>query len=171
MTARTCAAPDCDISLEGCHGKRKWCSDRCRKRTLYSGECVDCGRRTEGIASGLERESKRCRGCSTRHARKVAREGYIESIREWAELYGEPPTAADWHIAPSQLAKMHPDRRREALARHSNGRSWPYSSGVVQFFGSWNAALLAAGFTPLSPGSRRDPDAWLEHRWGEKTAA
>ena len=56
--------PGCGEDLTDTHGKTKWCSERCRKETLYSGVCVDCGGKTNGRASGFARESSRCRQCA-----------------------------------------------------------------------------------------------------------
>jgi hypothetical protein len=41
---------------------RKWCSQRCRRDTLYSGACVDCGARTSGN-NGRAKAPERCLAC------------------------------------------------------------------------------------------------------------
>jgi transposase len=54
----------CGADLTNTHAKRKWCSDRCRKDTLYAGECIDCGGATDGVKSGKRRPAERCRECA-----------------------------------------------------------------------------------------------------------
>lgn len=44
--------------------RRKWCSERCRKQTLYSTACVDCGGRTTGDGS-YHLRCQRCNGIAT----------------------------------------------------------------------------------------------------------
>ena len=80
----------------------------------------------------------------------------VAAMRQWADEHdASPPTLLDW--SPS-------------LARHSGypGKAeqfeqderWPSSSVVAQLFGSWNAAIEQAGFTPMQPG--------LTRRYGEE---
>jgi len=78
----------------------KWCSDRCRKRTLYSGVCVDCGGRTYGDRYSAG-PIKRCKYCAhailiqnTKAASRCRRDEIVAmwaeglSIREIAEELG-----------------------------------------------------------------------------------
>jgi transposase len=83
--------PGCGEDLTDRHGKTKWCSDRCRKETLYSGECIDCGGRTTGKANGLDRVPDRCRECA-----KATKTERNELLREMWEA--DKPT---WYIAQS----------------------------------------------------------------------
>lgn len=39
---RICLGRGCGVDLTGMHGHRKWCSERCRRRTLYTNIC-ECG--------------------------------------------------------------------------------------------------------------------------------
>ena len=68
--------------------RRKWCSDRCRKRTLYSGTCEICGGPTNG-SNGRDAASDVCREC---HEQRNA-ERNAEIVERWNE--GEP----EWYIA------------------------------------------------------------------------
>lgn len=76
---------------QGCGGPlptkaRKWCSERCRTHTLYSGVCVDCGAPTY---SGTVPPSKRCKPCSaladTERKRAAAAPFRAEAEAAWAE--------------------------------------------------------------------------------------
>lgn len=51
----------------------------------------------------------------------------IEAIQRWVDQHGQTPRCSDW--------------RR-------NGHRRPCASSVVWTFGSWNAAIAAAGFDP-----------------------
>lgn len=54
--------PGCGADLTGTHGKRKWCSERCRKQTVYSGTCQHCGTPTNGYG-GFGSASDTCKRC------------------------------------------------------------------------------------------------------------
>ena len=62
------------------------------------------------------------------------------AIRRWTRRYGEPPGADDWSAA---MARGRPEK----LARLRE-RDWPCAPTVQHYFGSWNAAIEAAGLTP-----------------------
>lgn len=116
-----------------------------RKRS-YGGTCEDCGRPTDG-SNGRDKAPTRCRGCEVaarEHNKVWTREVLLSRIREWAVEYGEPPAIPDW--SPSQARQL----GNEARARRfesANGR-WPWPEAVIREFGSWNAAIEAAGFVP-----------------------
>jgi hypothetical protein len=61
-------------------------------------------------------------------------------MRDWAVLTGAPPGAADW-----QPSRLRDDLVR--LARHLDD-TWPRSKTVYDWFGTWENALLFAGFAP-----------------------
>lgn len=121
--------------IRTCHGKdsvfsrRKWCSERCRRVTMYSRPCVDCGQPTDG-SDGL-RDEPRCRCCApvvSGAARKVwTRQACVLAIQQWAFEYGDPPASADWN--PAQCRILHDVARAQ----------------------SWSRAIAAAGFTPRAP--------------------
>jgi len=52
-------------------------------------------------------------------------------MHAWADEHGRPPTLEEW---------------RRASARH------PSAATVRRLFGTWNAALIAAGFEARPPG-------------------
>jgi hypothetical protein len=111
-------------------GKRKWCSEKCRQRTVYSGVCIDCGGRTEGTASGTARAVVRCARCARAHEhanRRWTPEAIIAALRRFAQETGEPPTVSKWlRDRPADRPSLKPINRE---------------------FGSWNAALQAGGFS------------------------
>jgi len=76
----------------------------------------------------------------------MARERIIEAIHEWHELFGEPPGARDWNSAQRGCLPALDTRYA------STGRKWPEASNVQRRFGSWNAAIAAAGLTPRPRG-------------------
>jgi hypothetical protein len=125
---------------------RKWCSDRCRKQTLYTGTCLDCGGPTgfSGRATPPER-CRRCNGVRQGKARLVwTREKIIAAIHDWAAEYGESPAIADWMPC---AARADGDEARARRFEDANGR-YPVHMVVIGEFGSWNAAIAAAGFEP-----------------------
>lgn len=122
--------------------KRKWCSERCRRHTIYSRPCADCGTPTyDGSANPPER----CVPCHARTRVIWTPEAIIDAIREFADRYGQPPAACDWNTGMSYGMKAK-DFWADAC--------WPQSQTVQAAFGSWNAAIAAAGFTPRGVGKR-----------------
>jgi hypothetical protein len=73
----------CGVPLvQPARGRRKWCSERCRKRACYSGECVECGARTY---SGNAKPSERCVPCASAlsgYERARGREERVMAMRE-----------------------------------------------------------------------------------------
>lgn len=130
----------------------QWATDpdgshnRARKRR-YDTECVDCGAWVSGHSG--RRDEPRCLPCIAKingEARTVwTRELVIARIREWVYLYGEPPAICD--RGPSMARSELHDEQRAVRFEQANGH-WPWFTVVVRRFGSWNAALEAAGFTP-----------------------
>jgi hypothetical protein len=73
----------------------------------------------------------------------------LQAIRRWADLYGEPPTMADWD----------PYRARQngqawRIARYDAGE-WPSVKTVRNHFGRLVLAIASAGLTPRRQGQRR----------------
>jgi len=88
----------------------------------------------------------------------------LAAIDAWAELHGAPPAAADWNPALARR-QGRPDRAE----RHAGG-DWPFYSTVVLYFGSWSAAIEAAGWHSRPRGDWRPPTATTaeeEHRRAE----
>ena len=114
------------------------------------GSCVDCGTPLDG--SGIRGREERCHRCACivmGAERKVwTREACVAAIQEWAEKYGEPPGAADWD--PWQARHVLHDEARAQRFEEAGGCR-PWTTSVVEAFGSWNAAIRAAGFEPRAP--------------------
>lgn len=123
-------------------GRRKWCSDRCRKATLYGGTCIDCGARTDG-SNGPGGAPERCIVCAGRARVVWTREAILAAIRQWAEQHGQPPAATDWNATLARYF-YRPERPAE----------YPSVDTVQREFGSWNAGIAAAGFDPTPVGHR-----------------
>jgi len=134
---------------------RKWCSESCRKRTLYGGTCVDCGAPTNGSDGRGPDAPKRCIPCNAGHLFAEHHKWILASLREWHERFGEPPTAPDWHpsLAIAKGQQWRVDRRA------TTGRDWPSATSVHAHFGSWNDGVAAAGLTPRTQGTKRI-DRW-----------
>jgi hypothetical protein len=67
MSARTFTCQGCGKTgpLTNPHDRRrKWCSDRCRKQTLYGGTCIDCGAPTNGSDGRGPHAAERCVSCA-----------------------------------------------------------------------------------------------------------
>lgn len=97
----------------------KWCSDRCRKTALYSGTCLDCGTRTEGIASGYDKEILRCVPCAqAENHRQVIAAGKLMR-EEVAALWAEGKPVAEigrvLGIKPNSMAARIVEYRREGV--------------------------------------------------------
>lgn len=85
----------------------------------------------------------------------------IAAILRWADDHGdEPPRQADWN--PALLRRF---ARRMAvkavghlgrIAEYESG-DWPLEQTVRKYFGSWNAALAAAGFHAKLRSSGNQP--------------
>src|SRR3954447_22974159 len=87
-----------------------------------------------------------------RRVTRWSRESIVEKLREWNELYGEPPCSADWNpsLARWRAQEWRADRYRDGL--------WPSTNAAKRpFGGSFDAAVRAAGLEPHRPGPRRRP--------------
>lgn len=92
----------------------------------------------------------------------------LDKIRDWVELYGEPPTAMAWNPAQARA------RDREDVIVDFVAGDWPHASTVQKLCGGWNKAIKAAGFEPLTAedgASRRMKETNAKHGdlWPEWT--
>jgi len=86
---------------------------------------------------------------SPEDAQYWTRERIVQAIREWAKRTGKPPGARQWRKPISCKGWKIGDpvqHHRPSMAR------------VIQVFGSWSAAIAAAGFKPRPGGYQRDID-------------
>ncbi len=118
--------------------------DKLRERKRrYAGECIDCGRPTDGTA-GKGRAPERCSNCRQLFERERA--GWtpelIESLAlEWHGKFGRSPRASEWRTR-RRLGELVDDPLR-----------FPLTATVQDVFGSWNLMLSSAGLPCLRPGS------------------
>lgn len=121
------------------------------RKASYAGKCVDCGAPTHG-GEGPSQPSKRCVSCFQTYRRENFgvwdRERIVAAIRAWAdENGGVPPSGVDWN-PPQARAIGHPEKAE----RFERDQAWPWVNTVQRYFGSWNAAIEAAGFEPRRTG-------------------
>jgi len=76
-------------------------------------------------------------------------EQILEAIRRWNELYGEPPTMADWD---PYRARVRGEIWR--IERYDAG-DWPSTKSVRNHFGRLSIAVASAGLVPRRQGQRR----------------
>lgn len=103
------------------------------RRYTRAHDCSGCG------APILSVTAAQCRGCAsrerTRWGEAFSDEEIMRAIDAWRRLERRAPTRSDWR--PVELGG-HPRWERECPF-------WPPTSHVLKRFGSWNAALRAAG--------------------------
>jgi hypothetical protein len=93
-------------------------------------------------AAGLPRRTRPIRP----RGRILARDDILHALREWDRRYGEPPALADW--APSRARRLTQSWRAE---RYLAG-DWPHLTTVLKQFGTFGAAVEAAGLEPRPQG-------------------
>jgi len=100
-----------------------------------------------GCGGHKSRAASLCRACAhpaiPQRARILwTREMIIERVQQWNRTHGQPPTATDWN--PSMLVGT----GLAAKAESFYSGCWPQMGTVSNHFGSWSAAIAAAGFPP-----------------------
>lgn len=95
------------------------------------------------------------RPTGNRFQRTWTPERVIEAIQAWAGDLGEPPTSNEWEVGrPAKYADAALAKARlwhEKAARFEGG-GYPSNDTVKRIFGSFSAALAAAGFEPRPQG-------------------
>lgn len=155
---------DVSVSTAG-----EWVADptgekRARRKARYDRECVVCGGRVDGTSPGrMAGPDAVCRGCAPGFYKVWTPDAIVCAIQEWADEHGGvPPSASDW--------------LRDAAARGPS----PAVTTCQNVFGSWSAAIRAAGFEPHAMGpvggftmltdAQRRACAW-RYAAGESTSA
>jgi Homing endonuclease associated repeat len=118
-----------------------------RRREDYRGSCRGCGARTSG-GRGRASAPDWCARCSRERLRVWSEEQIVAAIGAWSELTGAPPTVGDWSPAHAPAGHLGSARYLEDPGR------WPSAALVRQRFGSFRAAVAAAGFRPMALGPR-----------------
>ena len=113
---------------------------RCGGETRYNGHSVNGASR---ICASCHRELERTPEYQERLQKWPARR-IIAAIQDWAAIYGEPPAVKDW--SPTGARYLHDEKRAHRF--ESESPRWPWFTLVVNRFGTWNAAIKAAGFEP-----------------------
>lgn len=113
--------------------------DRARKKS-YQGVCERCGGPTSG-SDGAAAARMTCGTCSRRlqtEERYWLPERIVDAIHRYAAIHGRPPTATNWKKGDVE-------------------NDYPTTSTVQKAFGSWSAAIMAAGFPkPRRGGTRKN---------------
>ena len=103
------------------HSRRKWCTEACRKRTLYSTPCIECGAPTNG--SDGPGAHKRCRDCSQVRVIGITKDKAAARQQMVADLW-----AAGW-TGREICAAMGVPYRATAIAQwRSRGANLPHRS-------------------------------------------
>jgi hypothetical protein len=124
--------------------------------------CPRCGTRMTGSEGrGTRRAPKLCQACSRETpANKIwTRETVVAAFQHFERVVGRPPTTVDRaNIPPSVAAHLSAERIAEGQ-RAARLVPLPAPGTVAALFGSWAAALAAAGFEPNGCGepSHRRP--------------
>lgn len=132
----------CETPLPPARGRpRKFCSDRCRK-AQYARPCTDCGQAMSGDYGRSTKGPQRCPSCATAARTMWTRDTIVAAIHGWVARYGAIPAATDWN--PSQARARGLDWRADRFLEGV----WPFQATVQKVFGSWSAAISAAGYQP-----------------------
>lgn len=142
MSERVCQGCGTPLpSRTGPGRDRKWCSERCRRETLYATACIDCGKRR--YSNGPNGTSRRCSTCARIVARSMAaRRAASERSRSAAHLkYTDDEVfAAIRSVADDGRVSV--DRYRSDVQHRGLGPGVP---ALIWRFGSWRNAVHAAG--------------------------
>lgn len=120
------------------------------RKASYQGTCGLCGGPTDG-SNGYDQAPRFCLRCEP-IARRIER-GWtpariVAAFQEAARILGRPPTTTDRMAAPTIRARLSEARLVEADVLQeaiANGLRFPSPGAVLAVFGSWAAALKAAG--------------------------
>ena len=127
------------------------------RKDSYAAPCVECGAPT----SGSEGRKKRplCIPCGNVEAAKVltvwTREAIISAIQWWNVMYGRPPAMHDFNPRACRT-ELRDETRAERAERHIREGYIPWVTTVVTAFGTWNAGIEAAGFSPRQSGGVKE---------------
>jgi hypothetical protein len=113
-----------------------------------AGRCPSCG----GLK--VHQDARVCALCVSRTPRRsLSRETVIAAIQTWTQETGAPPLADEWMLGQGKWDAEYP--------------RWPALSQVQEAFGSWNAAMSAAGFGERLQRWTRDAVIDAARRWAD----
>jgi Homing endonuclease associated repeat len=119
----------------------------------YRRPCPDCGKLMAGSNGFGAFAPKRCRKCAAEASRVWTSDEVVRVFQRFAEKHGCAPSAADYMLRfPSQWEHASPERLAEADRIARSGPQLPAPPTVQGIFGSWNAAVRAAGLKANPPG-------------------
>jgi glutathione S-transferase len=106
-------------------------------------------------------------GALVKRTQKWTREEIVAAIQRFEQRYGRQPGASDFNPAAAR-AQGHVWRAE----RFAADQDYPHITSVRRTFGTWGAALEAAGFRPPfgRGGYERAPDGSGAHLAQERTA-
>jgi DNA-binding CsgD family transcriptional regulator len=114
------------------------------RRYVHAADCEECG---EPVL-----RARRCRRCSardrTRWGAPYSRAEIVAAIQAWQRLESRAPAIVDWR----------PEERGGHARWERECPRFPPVSHVTRAFGSWNAALQAAGFDRPRPPAYSDQE-------------
>jgi hypothetical protein len=170
-----------DLKLEavGAHG---WCDGGCRRLEAHMAGVAAPGVARRRLAAGYRGDTLSApalrapsrplldlvadvppsgyrRSVRTVPAGTWSRDTVLQALRNWMRETGRPPKAEEWSPPTRAGVSKRPSRPGVAAAPR-----WPSPTTVRRYFGSWSAALEAAGM-------RRESLAPWELSLGERVAA
>jgi hypothetical protein len=77
-----------------------------------------------------------------------------EAMRLYVRRHERIPAGLDWSKNYGRRSELWPGHLARAKRDHDDGIRWPSYALVLHHFGSWNAALEAAGLPVHDPGRR-----------------
>jgi len=106
---------------------------------------------TDARTDGFEIRRRPARGdeAGRRRPSTYTREEVLDAVRRWVELYGQPPTLADWD--PSRARRLGHQWR---AVRFEQGR-WPTARMVGGQFARFGDAVVEAGFARPRGGGNK----------------
>jgi transcriptional regulator with XRE-family HTH domain len=135
-----------------------------------------CGRLLDGSNGRGPNASKLCSACASQQQRETRRywdsERIVATFRAFDNQFGRQPTATDYAGRfPGGRKRLSATRLDEVDAITATGFTFPHPFAVQREFGSWSAALKAAGFTPSrggSPSHREPPQPRTHCKYGHE---
>jgi uncharacterized protein (DUF433 family) len=121
----------------------KMAQDR-KQESIRLRTCPECGGRKSISAN-------KCHACLTAEKTKWTQERIIAAMQEYHRRYGKTPSCTEWNPALARWRKTSAD----AADRFYADGCWPHVQTVIRRFGSWTAAIEAAGLPPNKVGRRR----------------